>query len=134
MAAHVRDLNENEKAVHYTFMTRCEVYRVLCRVLGSALQQLGDGVQQYLLQGQLPAALTVRVIGTCHDLCYVLSQVSEWVQVLGKMGGDERADQAMRQSFYEMGFEEGVQLLAEQRCYCCKAVEAVTTCACLVWH
>jgi hypothetical protein len=47
----------------------------LCNALGFCLQQLAEGVQQYLQQGQLPAALTVRAVQSCRALLYVLARV-----------------------------------------------------------
>jgi hypothetical protein len=48
------------------------VFRQLYAALGAALQQLAEGAQQYLQQGQLPAALTVRAVEACNALCLVL--------------------------------------------------------------
>jgi hypothetical protein len=45
---------------------------LICDVLGTVLQQLAEGVQQYLQQGQLPAALTVQAVEACSALCSVM--------------------------------------------------------------
>jgi hypothetical protein len=113
MAEHVRELNGRERGALYTFMTEAQGYRILCRVLGSALQQLAEGVQQYLQQGQLPAALTVHVLSTCCDLCDMLSEVLDWALAIATQlkQVNERADQALRQLFYTAESEEGAQHL-----------------------
>jgi hypothetical protein len=49
------------------------LWQQLCTAAGAALQQLGQGLQQYMQQGQLPAALTERAVEACWALCVVLS-------------------------------------------------------------
>jgi hypothetical protein len=45
----------------------------LYTAVAAVLQQLGQGLQQYMQQGQLPAALTERAVDACWALCSLLT-------------------------------------------------------------
>jgi hypothetical protein len=54
------------------------LFRHLCTAVAAALQQLAQGLQQYMQQGQLPAALTVHAVEGISALCYMLGLVSSF--------------------------------------------------------
>jgi hypothetical protein len=64
-------------------------YTELCNAVGSALQQLAQGVQQQLQQGQLPAALTQRAVEACCALCAVLTWLCSYTVKHEAVGDDE---------------------------------------------
>jgi hypothetical protein len=68
MAEHVEEMHFNERIEFLKAVSSDAGCSGLCKMVGSALQQLGDGVQQHLQQGQLPAALTVRAVEACDVL------------------------------------------------------------------
>jgi hypothetical protein len=48
------------------------LFQQLCTASGAVLQQLSQGLQQYMQQGQLPAGLTEQTVEACWALCSVL--------------------------------------------------------------
>jgi hypothetical protein len=79
-AEHLRSLDPSEQDMMVQQIFSCEqhsptVFSHLCSGAGFALQQLAEGMQQYLQQGQLPAALTVHAVEACCSLLYMLALV-----------------------------------------------------------
>jgi hypothetical protein len=104
MAEHVIQARRNVQKELFLCMTRG--YAVLCKVSTFALQQLAESVQQYLQQGQLPAALTERAFEACYSLCTVLKCVLRWF-IQAKESWEDQAE-ILRQSCYQCGVQEGV--------------------------
>jgi hypothetical protein len=76
MAEHIQGAGVRPKREFFSsYMVQNGGYLELCTVVGAALQQLAQGVQQQLQQGQLPAALTQRAVEACCALCAVLTWV-----------------------------------------------------------
>jgi hypothetical protein len=88
-----------------TGLTVLHGYTLLCSVLQFALQQLAEGVQQYLQQGQLPAALTERVLDACYALCSALVRVCRMFE--GANYDAEEGPELMRRKLYENAVQEG---------------------------
>jgi hypothetical protein len=116
MAEHVSEASFKDQKDLVATMAVYGDYSILCKLLGSTLQQLGDSVQQHLQQGQLPAALTVRAVEACHALCLVLTSLCSWF-VSGKHHAKSE-DQHLRQLCIEVEAREGamhaVLLLVKQ--------------------
>jgi hypothetical protein len=71
MAAHVLQLSSSKK-MEFIGPSILEGQSPLYTAVAAALQQLGQGLQQYMQQGQLPAALTERAVEACWALCSLL--------------------------------------------------------------
>jgi hypothetical protein len=78
MAEHMASLAAHEQLELLDGLLATPALHTLYAVTGSALQQLGQGLQQYLQQGQLPAALTVYAVEACKALCHVLSTIHKY--------------------------------------------------------
>jgi hypothetical protein len=105
MAEHGSGVQGSDKNMLVNSMVVCQGYSILCKVLGSALQQLAEGVQQYLQQEQLPAALTVRAVEACYALCFVLVRVCDCL--ISSKHGEGQRDHHLRQTCYSMAVVEG---------------------------
>jgi hypothetical protein len=119
MAEHVHEARQRDKQDIFENMTKNQAqgYAVLCRVLGCALQQLAEGVQQYLQQGQLPAALTERAVAACCALCAVLARICDW-HIHAKLD-IQSASQILRRLCYESAVQKGAEVSPAVHVSCC---------------
>jgi hypothetical protein len=74
MARHICDICDNEGMKQKSMMTS-QLFTPLAHVLKHGLRQLGDGLQQYLTSGQLPAHLTVPFLHSIGDLCLSMREM-----------------------------------------------------------
>jgi hypothetical protein len=78
----------------------------ICGVLGPALQQLGDSIQQHLQTGQLPAVLTARAVDACAVLCQVLVKICKTAERIVSFSTED-GDSKFREAFYVQECETG---------------------------
>jgi hypothetical protein len=92
----------------------------LCTAAGAALQQLAQGLSQYMQQGQLPATLTQRAVEACCALCCMLSSVCRYASE-HLIRGDDYA--ALRQWYHGSHCTTGEPGLRQ----CCAGVVVAAT-------
>jgi hypothetical protein len=79
MAEHVWALPGDEQHIMLAgLLAKPSTMQELCSATSSVLQQLSEGVQQYLQQGQLPTALTANAVEGCNALCLTLSNILDY--------------------------------------------------------
>jgi hypothetical protein len=106
MAEHVNSITDsNELKELMDAMLLHYNYLALCKTLAWALQQLAEGVQQYLQQGQLPAALTERALDALHELCQLHFHACQWFMLPAYHSKDD--EKRMRQRCYDWELEGG---------------------------
>jgi hypothetical protein len=114
----------------FDYITASTGYNSLCRVARVALQQLAEGVQQYLQQGQLPAVLTERALDASYALWSMLTCISRWL-VSANINPQESERSLQLWLCYDSGVKEGMcynSKVKEGMCYVMLLVVILACC------
>jgi hypothetical protein len=80
MAEHTVFLQREEQHILCAKLLNTAVLQHLYKVTSCVLQQVAQHLQQFMQQGQLPAALTVHAVEACNALCVALGTIHQYAK------------------------------------------------------